>query len=108
MNAMLADLCSDSLKREGIDPSIVIVSKKRGIDLYAFDRRRNLLTPVDITHVAGHPKHVEKLHRDVNRLETGLKGEPIKSTEAFEIEYAGQTFEQAAASIIAELRPYAR
>jgi hypothetical protein len=96
------------LKKEGIDPSIVIVSKKRGIDLYAFDRRRNLLTPVDITHVAGHPKHVGKLHRDVNKLETGLTREPIKSTEAFEIEYAGMTFDQAAANIIAELRPYAR
>jgi hypothetical protein len=96
------------LRREGIDPKNVIVKKKRGIDLYVFDRRRNLLTPVDITYVAGHPKHVDKLHRDLNKLETGLKGEPLSVTEAFEIEYAGMSFDEATASIISELRPYAR
>jgi hypothetical protein len=96
------------LRREGIDPKKVIVKKKRGIDLYVFDRRRNLLTPVDITYVAGHPKHVDKLHRDLNKLETGLKGEPLSVTEAFEIEYAGMSFDEATTSIINELRPYAR
>jgi hypothetical protein len=108
------------LKKQGIDPATVIKGKKRGIDLYVFDRQRNLLTPVDITHVAGNPKHVEKLHRDVSDLESGLgkwrrwdpatrrELPPIKTTEAFEIEYAGLTFDKAAANIIAELRPYAR
>jgi hypothetical protein len=96
------------LRREGIDPKNVIVKRKRGMDLYVFDRRRNLLTPVDLTYVAGHPKHVGKLHRDLNKLETGLKGEPLSVTEAFEIEYAGMSFDEATASIINELRPYAR
>jgi hypothetical protein len=102
------DTIKEFLKREGIDPSKVILRKKRGIDVYVFDSRRNLITPVDITHVAGAPAHVAKLQRDWTKLEGGLKGEPIYVTEPYEIEYAGMTFDQAAASIIAELRPYAR
>ena len=51
---------------------------------------------------------MEKLQRDFLKLEKGLRHEPIKTTEHFEIEYAGKTYDQAAANIIAELRPYAR
>ena len=43
------------LKKEGIDPKNVIGKKKWGIDLYAFDRRRNLITPVDILTLPVNP-----------------------------------------------------
>jgi len=94
------------LTRQGVDPS-AIPKKSSGIDLYILDNSRNLIVPVDITNVAGGKTHVAKLHTDVGKLRVELERVGLHLSEPIEIEYVGQTFVEAAASIVAELRAYA-
>ena len=106
-SAFTENTIQEYLTRQGVDPA-VIPRKSSGIDLYVFDNVRNVMTPVDITNVAGGKKHVAKLHKDVAKLRDALERVGIHLAEPIEIEYVGRTFDEAAASIAAELRAFAR
>jgi hypothetical protein len=95
------------LERQGVSAS-AIPDKSTGIDLYILDNARNLIVPVDIVHVAGGREHVNKLNRDVGRLRAALERVGLHLAEPIEIEYVGRTRDQAAASIVNELKAYAR
>jgi Domain of unknown function (DUF4157) len=95
------------LQGMGVDPK-VIPAKSTGIDLYVIDATRGVVTPVDIIGVAGGKSHVAKLHRDFSKVSGIFEQVGLRMTEPIEIEYVGMTFKEAAASIAAELRAFAR
>jgi Domain of unknown function (DUF4157) len=82
--------------------------KSTGIDLYIIDGPRKLVTPVDIIGVAGGKAHVEKLYKDLSRIEAAFKKAGYTMAEPFEIEYVGRTLDEAASSVVDELAAYAR
>ena len=91
----------------GVDPA-KFPEGSTGIDLYVIDSVRGVVTPVDITSVAGGKAHVRKLHKNAADVRDAFEQVGLHMTEPIEIEYIGMTFKQAAASIAAELRAYAR
>jgi hypothetical protein len=94
-------------KQLGVDPKS-IPARSSGIDLYVIDGPRKLIIPVDVANVAGGEAHVAKLHRDVGRLRGDVEKAGWQLSDPIEIEYVGMTFDEAAASIVSELRPFAR
>jgi hypothetical protein len=105
--AFTEDTIQAFLQSRGVKLSS-IPSRSTGIDLYVLDRGRNLITPVDITNVAGSTGHIAKLQRDWIRLERGIEATSLRMSEPLEIEYVGKSLSEAASKIIAELRAYAR
>jgi hypothetical protein len=106
-SAFSENTIQEYLERQGVAAS-AIPDKSAGIDLYILDNARNLIYPVDVIHVAGGERHVAKLHRDVGRLRAALERVGMHLAEPIEIEYVGKTLDEAAASIVNELKAYAR
>ncbi len=94
------------LKSKGVDPKF-IPDKSSGIDLYIIDRNRGVVTPVDITNVAGAKGHVNKLNTDIVKMGDAFEKAGLHMNEPIEIEYVGRTFKDAAESIISELQALA-
>jgi hypothetical protein len=105
--AFTENTIQEYLKRQGVERS-AIPTRSTGIDLYILDNSRNVIVPVDLTHVAGSKSHVAKAHRDVEKMRAGLEKVGLHLEEPIEIEYVGRTFDEAAAAIAAELRAYAK
>ncbi len=101
------DTIQDYLRRQGVDPKY-IPKRSTGIDLFVLDNARNVFVPVDITSVAGGRAHVRKLHADFAAFKEGVERTGMHVTDPIEIEYIGKTFDEAAASIVAELSAYAQ
>jgi hypothetical protein len=95
------------LAKKGVDPAH-IPGKSQGIDLYVIDNPRKLVTPVDITGVSGGKTHVAKLNADVAKVRAAFEQAGFHMAEPIEIEYVGNTFEEASASVVVELKAYAR
>ena len=105
-SAFTEDTIQDYLRRQGVDAA-AIPDPSTGIDVYILDNPRNLMVPVDITNVAGGKWHVRKLVRNVTAMRGALEHVGIRLTEPIEIEYVGMSFDEAAASIVAELKAFA-
>lgn len=101
------DTIQDYMRRQGV-PTDSIPGRSSGIDLYIIDNQRNLIIPVDITSVSGGRAHVGKMLTDVERFRSGVERTGMHVADPIEIEYIGKNFDQASASIINELRAYAR
>jgi len=105
--AFTENTIQDFFKKMDVD-SKMFPKKSTGIDLYIVDASRGLVIPVDIVGTAGGKAHVAKLHVNVADIKEAFKQVGLHMSEPIEIEYAGKTFDEAAASVIAELKPFAR
>jgi hypothetical protein len=105
--AFTEDTIQEYMANEFRTPAKSLPTKSTGVDLYIFDHQRNLVTPVDITYVSGAGKHVAKLLKDVDKMRAVFERAGFDVAEPIEIEYVGQTFDEASQSIVDELRAFA-
>jgi len=106
------DFLEGLLRKRGLKPENFpgIPKRSSGIDLYILDRATTppTVTPVDITSIAGGAKHVEKLGRNFDAVEPAFKEVGFTMRDPIEIEYLGQTFDEAVKNIVNELKAFAR